>query len=121
MQSDAKTVDEYLKEVPEERRAALTHLRELCREILTGYEETMEYGGPVYKRKGGEAEVGFASQKHFIGFYILRQSVLDRHRQALAGVSVGKGTIRYRKPSQIDFDVVRKLLEGSCAADGPIC
>jgi hypothetical protein len=45
MQSSAKTVTA-------ERKAALKQLRDLCRTILTDFEETMDYGGPSYKRNG---------------------------------------------------------------------
>jgi uncharacterized protein YdhG (YjbR/CyaY superfamily) len=60
MQSKAKTVTAYLKEVPAERKSALKKLRALCRATLAGFEESMDYGGPCYKRNG-VAEVGFAS------------------------------------------------------------
>ena len=62
----------YLKEVPAERKAALAKLRDPCRAELTAFEEAMEYGGPTHSRNG-EVEVGFASQKNFIGLYILRR------------------------------------------------
>ena len=52
MQSQAKDVTGYLLEAGPERRESLTRLRELCREILTGYEEVMEYGMPGYKKDG---------------------------------------------------------------------
>ena len=42
----------------------------------------MQYGGPCYSRNG-EVEVGFASQKNFIGLYILRLDVLNAHRDLL--------------------------------------
>jgi len=35
------------------RKAALTKMRTLCKEILTGYEEAMAYGGPTYKKDNG--------------------------------------------------------------------
>ena len=41
MQSKAKTVKGYLDEVPENRREALERIRDLCIEILEGYEESM--------------------------------------------------------------------------------
>ena len=50
MQSDAKTVTEYLLEVPEERLATLKKLRALCRKHLKGFKESMEYGMPSYWR-----------------------------------------------------------------------
>src|SRR5215204_4166753 len=111
MQSKAKDVATYIEEAPTERQEALTRLRDLCRTHLTGFEETMEYGGPSYKRNG-EVEVGFASQKNFIGLYILRTDVMNAHRELLKGkaISIGKGAIRYSKPERIDFSVVESML-----------
>lgn len=122
MQSTATSVSAYLAQVPADRRAALTRLRKLCRAILTGYDETMRYGNPAYSR-GGEVEVGFASQKHFIGLYILKNEVMDAHRHLLTGrgISVGKGCIRYSKPAQIDFEIVEQLLTATRDATGVIC
>lgn len=122
MQSTAKTVDEYLDEVPVGRRAALVRLRELFRTFLTDFEEEMLYGGPCYVRNG-EPEAGFASQKNFIGVYILRLDVLDTHRLLLngKGISVGKGAIRYSKPEHINFDVVEMMLMATQASTGVIC
>jgi hypothetical protein len=68
MQGKANHVTDYLQEIPEERRECLT--------TLTGYEESMDYSRPCYK-KNGIVEVGFASQKNYIA--------------RLAGLSVGKG------------------------------
>ena len=122
MQSSAKTVTAYLKEVPAERKAALAKLRDLCRATLTGFEESMAYGGPSYSRNA-EVEVGFASQKNFIGLYILRTDVMKTHRDQLKGkgVSIGKGAIRYSKPEKIDFGVVEKMLRATQASMGPVC
>jgi hypothetical protein len=43
------------------------------------------------------------------------------HRDRLAGLSVGKGCVRYRRPEQVDWDVVRSILEMTAATRGPIC
>ncbi len=122
MQSLAKDVTAYLEEVPSERKAALEELRRLCRSILKGFDEYMMYGGPVYSRNG-VAEVGFASQKHFIGLYILRTDVMSAHRDMLniKGVSLGKGCIRYSKPEKIDFDVVKSMLKATVLSTGEVC
>jgi len=120
MQSTAPTVEAYLAESPTERRAALEKLRKLCRSILQGYDETMEYGMPVYK-KNGVAEVAFASQKNYIALYLLKQAVLAPHRPLLAGLSVGKGCIRYSKVEKIDFSIVEKLLQATTQLPGSIC
>ncbi len=122
MQSKAKTVAAYMKEVPVERRAALKKLRDLCRATLTGFEESMLYGGPTYSRNG-VVEVGFASQKNFIGLYILRTDVMRAHLDLLKikGVTLGKGCIRYPKPEKIDFKVVEQMLRATRETSGVVC
>ena len=122
MQSSAKTVSAYLKEVPAERKAALKKLRDLCRLTLTDFKETMDYGGPCYSRDG-VVEVGFASQKHFIGLYILRTDVMNAHKDQLKvkGVTFGKGAIRYSKPERIDFNVVESMLRATVESTGVVC
>lgn len=120
MQSKAKDVGTYIAEAPAERREALTKLRELCLKTLKGFDESMDYGGPCYSRKG-VVEVGFASQKHFIGLYILRQDALATQRAALTGLSVGKGCIRYTKPEKIDFAIVKRMLIATRKSKGEVC
>jgi len=122
MPSSAKTVTDYLEEVPAERRDALKRLRELCLSTLAGFEESMTYGGPCYSRDG-EVEVGFASQKDFIGLYILRTDVMNAHKDQLKGkgVTFGKGAIRYSKPERIDFNVVESMLRATAESRGPVC
>jgi uncharacterized protein YdhG (YjbR/CyaY superfamily) len=122
MQSTARDVITYIEEAPAERQEALNCLRDLCREILLNFEEIMDYGGRSYKRNG-EVEVGFASQKHFIGFYVLRTDVMNAHRDQLQGkgISVGKGAIRYSKPEHIDYHVVESMLRGTLKSTGPVC
>ena len=50
MQSDAKDVTTYIQEAPAERQEYLAKLRDLCLEVLTGYEGVREYGMPGYKK-----------------------------------------------------------------------
>ena len=109
MQSAATNIADYLAEVPASRRDALTTLRDLCVESLVGYEESMAYGAPCYK-KNGIVEVAFASQKNYIAIYVLKKGVVDAFRQQLTGASIGKGCIRYSKPEKLDFKVIKMLL-----------
>jgi uncharacterized protein YdhG (YjbR/CyaY superfamily) len=101
MKSKATTVEEYLADVPEERRRALETLRTLCLEELVGYEEGMQYGMPSYSRDGSAVEVAFASQKDYISFYVMRERVIRANAQLLDGLSVGKGCIRFKRLEQI--------------------
>lgn len=111
MQSKAPDVTAYLQEVPEDRREALTRLRELCLDTLQGYDEVMAYGMPSYA-KNGVGEVAFASQRNYISLYILKKEVVEQQREALAAakIKVGKGCINFTKPERIPFDIVQALL-----------
>lgn len=122
MQTTAKTVAAYIKESPAARQEALKRLRALCRTILVGFKESMDYGGPSYSRNG-VAEVGFASQKNSINLYILRTDVMLSHRYLLnvPGISLGKGAIRYSKPEQINYAVVEKMLRATVESTGEVC
>ena len=68
-------------------------------------------------------DVGFASQKNFIGLYILRTDVMNARKDQLKvkGVSFEKGAIRYSKHERIDFGVVESMLRGTRDSDGPVC
>jgi uncharacterized protein YdhG (YjbR/CyaY superfamily) len=122
MQSDVKNVTEYLKEVPEERQAALSKLRKLCRSNLKGFNESMQYSMPSYSRDSA-VEVAFASQKNFIALYILRTDVMNAHKHLLKvkGISIGKGCIRYSKPDKIDFKVIEQMLKATHESTGVVC
>jgi hypothetical protein len=68
-------------------------------------------------------EVGFASQKNFIGLYILHTDVLNSHRHLLdsTGVTAGKGAVRYTRPGRIDFKVVESMLRATVESGGEVC
>lgn len=122
MQSKLKSVNAYLKEVPQKRVVVLKKLRELCLKELKGFEESMTYGMPSYSRNG-EVEVAFASQKNYISLYILKQDVMNVYIETLAqkGVSFGKGCIRYSRPEHINLEVVKEILITNMESGAPIC
>ncbi|MFG2715634.1 iron chaperone [Streptomyces goshikiensis] len=120
VQSKANDVDGYLTEVPEERRSALTKVRQLCREELVGFDEVMAYGMPAYER-GGTCEIAFASQKQYISFYLMRSDVREAFEERLAEQDMGKGCLRFRRSESIDFDLLRDLLKATAVRPGKIC
>ena len=120
MQSDATTVDYYLAEVPTRWHGPATIVRQACLEILDGFEERMEYGMPGYARDGA-LEVGFAAQARYLSLYLLRQGVVHAHRDQLAGLSVGKGCVRFTTPAKVDDALVRTLLRATVSDEGALC
>ncbi len=120
MRSDAGDVDTYLALAPEGRRAVLAGMRDACRTLLAGFDESMRYGMPAYSREG-VTEIAWASQKRYISLYVMRSDVLNAYRSQLADLDVGKGCIRYRSPAAVDFTVVRSMLTAVAAGPGPVC
>ena len=110
MISKAANVNEYIAEVPEERRAAIAKLRALSKKHLVGFEESIDYGMPVYKRNGVMA-FAFASQKQYISIYGCGSPAVKDLRAKLSGEKKGKGCVNFTKPEKIDFDVVEELLK----------
>jgi uncharacterized protein YdhG (YjbR/CyaY superfamily) len=120
MRSTASDVGTYMEEQPGNWQPALKKLRALCRRELKDYKEGMAYGMPSYSRDGA-VEIGFASQARYLSLYVLKQAILDAHRDELAGLSVGKGCVRYPSPDRIDWNVVTSLLRGTAASGAKIC
>jgi uncharacterized protein YdhG (YjbR/CyaY superfamily) len=120
MISKAADVESYMAELPEERRAVVGRLRQLCRENLPGYEECMDYGMPCYKRYG-TLEISFASRKQYVALYVMKKDVVDEFRGELSAASIGKGCIRFKKPEKIDFEVLRRLLVRNVGSTAAAC
>ena len=120
MISHAPDVATYVAEVSEERRPVIEKLHRLCRKTLKGYEETIDYGMPCYKRAGA-AEVAFASQKQYVALYVMKKEVVDEFRDALPAASIGKGCIRFKKPAEMDFGVLEKLLRRTAESSAAPC
>jgi uncharacterized protein YdhG (YjbR/CyaY superfamily) len=95
-------------------------MRDACRTVLAGFDESMRYGMPAYSRND-VTEIAWASQKRYISLYVMRTDVLNAHRSQLAGLDVGKGCIRYRSPAAVDLAVVRSMLTAVAASQGPVC
>jgi uncharacterized protein YdhG (YjbR/CyaY superfamily) len=110
MISKAASIKDYIAEVPEDRRAVIAKLRALCKKNLVGFEESLEYGMPCYKRDG-VMRFAFASQKGYISIYGCGSPAVKDLRAKLAGSSKGKGCVRFTNPEKIDFDVVDELLQ----------
>jgi uncharacterized protein YdhG (YjbR/CyaY superfamily) len=120
MKSNAKTVDEYLTQVPEKRISALKKIRQLCLENLPNHEESMIWNMPSYKREN-QVEVAFASQKQHICVYFLIHEVMLNNKENLKGLNHGKGCIRYSNPSKIDYTFIATLLKQTNESDERIC
>jgi len=132
MQSQAKTVDQYVAELPPERQAVIEQLRQTFkRQLPKGFEEVMSYGmiGWVVPHKlypaGYHCDpklplpfLAVASQKNFISVYhmglYVDPAMLDWFKQAHAKASpkkldMGKSCVRYKKPEDVPVALLGEL------------
>ena len=129
--TEAKTVDEYLAMLPDDRRDALTKVRKVILENLPkGYEEVIRWGMPTYEiplsvkpdtyNKQPLMYAAFASQKHHMGVYLM--SVYGnpdlnkwfRNEYAKAGkkLDMGKSCVRFKKIEDLPLEIIGKTIAG---------
>ena len=100
-------VDRYLQRLPAARRDALTTVRALIHEVAPHVQETMRYNMPTY-----DTDVplcAFASQKNYISLY-LDTDLVEKHREELAHLNVGKSCVRFKKLDDLPLETVRQIL-----------
>ena len=133
MQSKATTVEQYINELPEDRKDCMTKLRSVINENLPdGFEEKMSYGMigwvvphvlyPAGYHCDPKLPLGFmniASQKNFVALYhmgiysdkkLLDWFVNEFAAQSKAKLDMGKSCIRFKKPEQIPYNVIGELV-----------
>jgi uncharacterized protein YdhG (YjbR/CyaY superfamily) len=120
VQSKAASVDDYLAGVEPARAGAMARIRQVALDSLPGYDETMRYGMPTYAKGAADAGFAFNSQKQYISLYVSPR-VHALHAEALKGLDAGKSCIRYRKPEQIDFELLASMLRDTAALGEANC
>lgn len=105
MTSKAATIDEYLAELPDDRRAAVSELRALILRIAPTTVEMMQYGMPVF----GDL-CAIASQKHYLAIYVCESEIVKAHAATLGKVNCGKGCVRFKRLSDLNLTAVESLL-----------
>jgi uncharacterized protein YdhG (YjbR/CyaY superfamily) len=132
MTYEAGSPEEYIAQVPEERKEAMHKLRNTILENLPeGFEETMQYGMIGYVVPHSSYPDGYhcdpkiplpfmslASQKNYIALYhsgIYVQPDLAKWFQAayaekdIGKLDMGKSCIRLKKPAMIPYDLIADL------------
>ena len=71
--------------------------------------ETIKYRMPTYEYGDGVL-CAFASQKHYMSLY-MDTDIVEKHREELTGLSIGKSCIRFKKMDQLPLDTIKRMLE----------
>lgn len=134
MTSEATTPDEYIQELPAERKEVISQLRKIIlKNLPKGFQEEMQYGMlsyvvPHQKYPDGYhcnpehplPFVSLASQKNFIALYhmgiyampvILKWFEEEYSKQSLSKLDMGKSCIRFKKPGHIPFKLIGELMK----------
>ena len=132
MQSKAKTVTQYLAELPADRRKAIEQVRAMIRKHLPkGYEEMMQYGmigyavplklyPPGYHCKKDEPLpfLALASQKNNMALYMFclyvdekdRAQFQKEYKASGKKLDMGKSCIRFKKTEDLALDVIGRFI-----------
>ena len=132
MQSKATTVEEYLSELSEDRKAPMLKLREAIKNNLPeGFEEVISYGMLGYVVPHSIYPAGYhctpklplpfinlASQKNTISLYhmgiygdknLLDWFVAEYSKHAKSKIDMGKGCFRFKKMDDIPYNLIGEL------------
>jgi hypothetical protein len=134
--STATTAQQYLEELPEERRAVVSAVRDLIlRNLPDGYQETMNWGMISYEiplerystTYNGEPlrYIALAAQKNYYALYLsslygdLEQEARLKEAFAHAGkkLDMGKACLRFRKLDDVPWDVISGVVAQTAPAD----
>lgn len=134
MVSKATTPEQYMKELPADRKEPMQKLREVfLKNLPKGFEEIINYGMLSYvvphsiypagyhcKPQDPLPFVALASQKNFIAFYhmglysdpkLCKWFIDEYAKQAPAKLDMGKSCVRFKKPEHIPYKLIAELLK----------
>ena len=130
----ARTIAEYVKQIPEDRQQVFEKLLSILRENLPpGFEECLSYGMPAFSvphslyPKGYHVSpkvalpfISIASQKNFIAFYhmgLYANPELNSWWQeeypkySKRKLDMGKSCVRFKKMDDIPFELIQELAQ----------
>ena len=135
-QSAAKTVEEYLNELPADRREAITATRNVILEHLPeGYDETMQYGMisyvipleryPITYNRLPLAYASLASQKNYMSLYLMNvygdteteQWFTERYKASGRKLNMGKSCVRFKTLEDLPLDLIGEVIARTTVVD----
>ena len=140
MTSKASTPEQYIKELPADRKEPVTELRNtILKNLPKGFKEVMSYGMLGYVVPHEVYPPGYhcdtkqplpfvcvASQKNFIAFYhmgiyampqLLKWFTTEYPKHSPSKLDMGKSCIRFKKPEHIPYKLIGELIKKVSAKD----
>lgn len=132
--SKATTVEEYLGELPDDRRVAISEVRRVILDNLPeGYVETMNWGMIAYEipletqpdTYNGQplAYAALASQKNYMSLYLwgvygdesAAATFRERYEATGKRLDMGKSCVRFRRVDDLPLDVIADTIAATSA------
>jgi Domain of unknown function (DU1801) len=140
MTSKATTPDQYIAELPADRKEAMTELRKvISKNLPKGFTEEMNYGMIGYVVPHTLYPAGYhcdpkmplpfmnvASQKNFIAVYhmgmyanpdLLKWFQEEFPKHSAKKIDMGKSCMRFKKPADIPFKLIGELAKKMTVKD----
>ena len=103
------TVDEYLNDVPADKRAALEDIRKTIRSVVPKAEEYISYGMPTFKYHGPLCS--YAAFKDHCSLFPWNSSLIKKFADELNNFKTAKGTIQFTVEKPLPVSLVKKLIK----------
>lgn len=127
----AKNVSEYLAQVPKERKKDIEFLHKLIQKSSPKFKSRFAYnmlGYGNFKYVNYKKQIidwpiiALASQKNYISLYVCAlekgKYIAEKYKKQLGKVSVGKSCIRFKKLSDLNLPMLKKVLQVAAKSPG---
>jgi uncharacterized protein YdhG (YjbR/CyaY superfamily) len=108
MMKKAKSIEEYLAQLPTDQRIELEKLRKLIKSIIPEAKEKIGYGIPTFTYHGNL--VHYAAYPKHLSFYPGSREVTEKFLPKLKGFKTAAATIQYTIDNPIPDSIVEEIV-----------
>ena len=135
-QSDAPTADQYLDELPPDRRGPIAAVRQaILQNLPPGYEESMQFGMisyvipleryPATYNKRPLMYAALASQKSYMSLYLMgiyadreaERWFVEQYEASGRKLNMGKSCVRFKTLADLPLDLIGKSIARTTVDD----
>ena len=111
-------VDEYIANLPDDRRSAVDLLRRTIKAAAPEAIETIAYSMPAFRSHSGQFLVSYAAYKRHYSLFPASGAVVEALGDELTPYLSGRGTIHFPAGRPIPIDLVRRVVAIRLAEKG---
>jgi uncharacterized protein YdhG (YjbR/CyaY superfamily) len=104
-----QNVDEYMAQLPDDRRAVMEQLRSTIRSAAPDASEAISYNMPAF-RLAGRFLVSYEAFKRHYSLFPWSDGMVEELGEEMKPYAVGKGTIRFPADQPIPLDLVARIV-----------